>query len=228
MAQIKTYLLAPNFTYKPSGPIQLGSIITNPLRPAKVLSTLDHASAEPAAETVIEHDHELSQGRGRSVRAGLWAQFLQTVSAEYQIDRLGTRYLRVRREKRRAVGGGVSADVPVVPDGVLAGVGGEFGAERRDEQTSSFRGGGEDVIFVYELSVVQLRGRKDRETVEVDILEHAAAFLHEEDTPKGKEEDTEITVGEADVECIMESGVEVKATKVQDEKGDIVICVAVP
>ncbi|KAK8071439.1 subtilisin-like protein [Apiospora hydei] len=256
-----------------------------------VLSSLAHASANPAVETVIEHDHELSQGRGRSVRAGLWAHFLQTVgvgadarrdadvSAEYQIDRLETRYLRdddggdplaaekglrarldeprvravmkarvlgrrvpvymisglkiarglrVRRETRRTVGGGVSGDVPVAPDGVLAGVGGEFGAERRDEQTSSFRGGEEDVIFAYELSVIRLRGRKDRETVEVDILEHAAALLHEEDKPKENEENTEITVGAADVEGIMESGVEVKATKVQDKKGDVVVCAAVP
>lgn len=287
MARSKTYLLAPNFTYKPSDPIQLGNIIANPLRPAKALSTLDLTSGThaTAVETVMEYDHELSQGQGRATRAGLWAHFLQSVGAgvdvnrsadtdvSYQIDRLETQYLRnndplesekdlrarldeprvravinsrvlgrrmpvyiisglkiarglrVTNSKKRMVGGGISADVPVAPDAVLASVGGELGGERRDEQTRSFRSGEEDVIFAYELSIIRLRGRKDEERVEVDILEHAAAFLHEEDDTKGKEEETDIAVGIAGVADISESGVEVKAEEILDEKGDMMVCV---
>ncbi|KAK8037759.1 hypothetical protein PG991_001105 [Apiospora marii] len=135
------------------------------------------------------------------------------------------RGLRFRREKRHTVGGGVSADAPVGPDGVLASVGGGLGGERRDEQTSSFRSGEEDVIFAYELSIIRLRGRKDKERVEVDILEHAAAFLHEEEDVKGKEEEMDIAVGIAGVTDISESGVEVKVQDILDEKGDKVICV---
>ncbi|KAK8004774.1 hypothetical protein PG990_010811 [Apiospora arundinis] len=290
MAQIKTYLLAPSFTYKPSGPIQLGNIIANPLRPAKALSTLKFAGAaefdpNAAIETVVEYDYELSQGKGRSVRAGLWAHFLQNVvgggvnasrdadsSTTYHIDRLETQYLRelpseeelrarlseprvravvtssyvlgrrapvyvisglkiarglrVTNMKSRTFGGGVSVDVPVLPDGVLASVGGELGAEQRDGETRSFRSGEEDIIFAYELSVIRLKGRKDRETIEVDILEHAAAFLHEEDESQCKRnEEIDVAVGVAGAEDIVESGLEVNIVKVQDENGDMVACV---
>lgn len=284
MAQIKTYLLAPNFTYKPSGPIQLGSIIADPLRPTKTLSSKLADSTAPAVETVIEYDHVLSQGRERSVRTGLWAHFLQSVvgggvnasrdaeaSTTYQIDRLETKYLRdlpsetelrtrldeprvravisasrvfgrhapvymvsglkiarglrVADVKKRTIGGGLSADVPVLPDGVLASVGGELGAERRDERTRSFRGGEEDVIFAYELNVIRLRGRKEKETVEVDTFRHAASFLSEEEEKEEEEEEMDVSVAKAEVADIVESGMEVNETNIQEQNGDIVVCV---
>ncbi|POR33999.1 Uncharacterized protein TPAR_05801 [Tolypocladium paradoxum] len=83
-------ILAPNFQYKPSDPIQTGNIIPDP----------------PAVESTAEHGHELSRQQKRAASAGTWVTFLQYVGAsakleggedalrECAMDRLETRYLR--------------------------------------------------------------------------------------------------------------------------------------
>ncbi|EQB47943.1 hypothetical protein CGLO_12882 [Colletotrichum gloeosporioides Cg-14] len=98
----KTYILAPNFTYKPGGPIQLGSIIADPFRPAKALSK---PTTPPAYETVFHHNLEASCETGRSVKLSLWASIFDTAGARISasrarnavnslsVDRLETRYL---------------------------------------------------------------------------------------------------------------------------------------
>jgi hypothetical protein len=105
MAATRTYILTPNFHYKPSGPIQIGNIIADPFYPAKALSTIP-ADQPPVIESVIEYNHELSKEKCRSVGVGFWAQFLQSIGAnvnmesgrgilqEYSIEELETRYLR--------------------------------------------------------------------------------------------------------------------------------------
>lgn len=108
MALVKTYLLAPNFTFKPGGPIALGNILANPLRPHRVLSALDpNASFKPEVEIVLDYDYKTTRGKGHGAKLSLWAQFLQTVSAKisaekdvdalskYTIDCLETRYFKV-------------------------------------------------------------------------------------------------------------------------------------
>ncbi|WYZ37656.1 hypothetical protein EsH8_II_001162 [Colletotrichum jinshuiense] len=98
----KTYILAPNFTYKPNGPIQLGSIVIDPFRPAKSLSTL---KSPPNFETVVEREHELSRENSRSLNLSIWASFIEAVSSNagisrssegtqtFSIEELETRYL---------------------------------------------------------------------------------------------------------------------------------------
>lgn len=98
----KTYILAPNFTYKPTGAIQLGSIIADPFRPAKSLS---QATVPPAVETVVQYNHEASQQTSRSLRLSLWARILDAAGAGVSasrardktdsicVERLETRYL---------------------------------------------------------------------------------------------------------------------------------------
>ncbi|GJC88680.1 hypothetical protein ColLi_11518 [Colletotrichum liriopes] len=98
----KTYILAPNFTYKPNGPIQIGSIIADPFRPAKSLSQL---TVPPVVETVVESNHEASRQTGRSLKLSLWAHVLNVAGAgigasgtrdaadSISIERLETRYL---------------------------------------------------------------------------------------------------------------------------------------
>ncbi|KAM0812421.1 hypothetical protein AB5N19_12411 [Seiridium cardinale] len=105
MAAVKTYILAPNFQYKPSGAIQLGNIIADPLRPAKALSVLP-AEKRPPVDSITEYNHELSGEKGRLLSAGVWSQFLQTVGGDiraerdantlkkYEMEELETRYLR--------------------------------------------------------------------------------------------------------------------------------------
>ncbi|KAF9766904.1 hypothetical protein IL306_000595 [Fusarium sp. DS 682] len=96
---------SPNFQYKLSGPIQIGNIIADPFQPARVLSSLREDKA-PDIESITEHDHELAREQGRSIGISFWAQFLQCIGAnvdmnqskdilrEYNIAELETRYLR--------------------------------------------------------------------------------------------------------------------------------------
>lgn len=86
MASVKTYILAPNFGYKPSGAIQIGNIIADPLRPGKALSALG-PEAMPPIETITETNHELQDEKGRMFKTGFWGQFLSTVGGDASIER---------------------------------------------------------------------------------------------------------------------------------------------
>ncbi|KAL6851297.1 hypothetical protein ACO1O0_008425 [Amphichorda felina] len=99
----KTYLLAPDFTYKPTGPIQLGALIADPFRPTKVLSLPPTPPQD--IDTAIQRDHHLSRTNGHSFNISLWAQFLSSLgptigtstardaTTSYSIDVLETRRL---------------------------------------------------------------------------------------------------------------------------------------
>ncbi|KAF5662960.1 hypothetical protein FHETE_7705 [Fusarium heterosporum] len=105
MSSVKTYILAPNFQYKLSGPIQIGNIIANPFQPARYLSSLSEEKS-PEVESITEYDHEIVREEGRSIGVGFWAQFLQSINAnvdinrrkdllrEYNVAELETRYMR--------------------------------------------------------------------------------------------------------------------------------------
>ncbi|UKZ69236.1 uncharacterized protein TrAtP1_010245 [Trichoderma atroviride] len=94
MARQKTYLLAPNFRFKPqSGPIALGNLITDPLRPHRALTTVDADYLQanyPRIETITEQDHALSRATGHDISVGVWAQFVQTVCAKTSGQRNST------------------------------------------------------------------------------------------------------------------------------------------
>lgn len=103
MASKKTYLLAPNFTFQPDGPLRLGSVIADPFRPTKPLSTIP---ALPDTITHTELERTISRGNSRSLHSSIWAQFLQTASAnigvgvskdvltQYTMDSLETVYFQ--------------------------------------------------------------------------------------------------------------------------------------
>ncbi|KAK5003850.1 hypothetical protein LTR28_009669, partial [Elasticomyces elasticus] len=137
MAQVKTYLLAPNFTFQPGGPIALGNIIADPSDPTYVLSYLDTAVSNPEIVSTTELEHNISRSRGGSAHASVWAQFLQTASANissqgskdvitrYTTSALETRYFkvyptdedvkeRIKAEKvQAAIKAGLFGDQPV-------------------------------------------------------------------------------------------------------------------
>ncbi|KAL7793614.1 hypothetical protein V8C37DRAFT_378459 [Trichoderma ceciliae] len=108
MASQPTYLLAPNFRFKPdTGPIALGNIITDPLRPHRALTAIDADSLRanyPRIETITEYDYALSRATSQGVSMAVWTQFVQTVSAKisgqrnsqaqasYAMDSLETMY----------------------------------------------------------------------------------------------------------------------------------------
>lgn len=94
MARQKTYILAPNFRFKPqSGPIALGNLITDPLRPHRALTAIDADSLKakyPRIETITEQDHALNRATSHDVSMGVWNQFVQTVGAKISGQRSST------------------------------------------------------------------------------------------------------------------------------------------
>ena len=106
---LPTYLLAPNFNFKPSGPIRLGNIIADPLRPHRILTSVDvevlnNPHRYPRIERVSEFSRTVARGKGHDVSIALWTRFLQVVggsvsgerathvSAEYTMESLVTEY----------------------------------------------------------------------------------------------------------------------------------------
>jgi len=91
MTQQPTYLLAPNFHFKPgTGPIALGNIIADPLRPHRALTTADAGTLKatyPRVETITDYDRSMTRGTSRDVSMAVWAQFVQTVSAKVSGER---------------------------------------------------------------------------------------------------------------------------------------------
>jgi hypothetical protein len=108
MAQ-PTYLLVPNFTFKPSGPIRLGNIIADPRCPHRILTSVDAEALDnphryPRVERVAEFSRTVARGKGYDVSMAVWVRFLQVVSggmsgeratrvsAEYTMESLVTEY----------------------------------------------------------------------------------------------------------------------------------------
>ncbi|KAI9928488.1 hypothetical protein ASPWEDRAFT_437545 [Aspergillus wentii DTO 134E9] len=108
MAHNPTYFLAPNFFFKPgTGPIALGNIIADPLRPHRALTTIDATTLEktyPRIETITNYEYSSTRSKSHDMSMSIWAQFLDTVTAKvsgergnsmqttYNMDALETRY----------------------------------------------------------------------------------------------------------------------------------------
>ena len=86
MARPGTYILAPTFHFKSvTGPIALGNIIGDPMRPHRALTTVDTDTLTmryPRIETTTITDCSIVDGTSRNLSLAIWTQFLQTVSAK--------------------------------------------------------------------------------------------------------------------------------------------------
>lgn len=82
----RTYILAPNFRIKPSsGAIALGSIIADPLRAHRSLTTVEDdrlATDYPCIEKFSEHERNITRSDSGELSMAVWAQFVQTISAK--------------------------------------------------------------------------------------------------------------------------------------------------
>jgi len=91
MAQQPTYLLAPNFHFKPgTGPIALGNIIADPLRPHRALTTVDASTLEatyPRVEKILDQNRSMTRGSSRGMSITVWAQFVRTIGAKVSGER---------------------------------------------------------------------------------------------------------------------------------------------
>jgi hypothetical protein len=145
MAAIKTYLLAPNFTYHPNTSICMGDIILDPADPTKPLSSLpldtNNNSNNPLykTESHLDHDATLTRSTAAHLHGSVFAKFLQTAHArlggaagsdaldEYTIDRLETVYFR--KQPTDAEGARRVREDAAVRAAVNSG-GGVFGGKR--------------------------------------------------------------------------------------------------
>jgi hypothetical protein len=86
MSDQLTYLVPPSFTFRPyTGPIKLGSIITDPTRPHRYITELKHdelADRYPLIEVVPESKHEVTRSSHNNVSAAVWARFWEVASTE--------------------------------------------------------------------------------------------------------------------------------------------------
>lgn len=82
----RTYILAPNFRIKPSsGAIALGSIIADPLRAHRSLTTVEDdrlATGYPRIEKFSEYERNITRSESGELSMAVWAQFVQTISAK--------------------------------------------------------------------------------------------------------------------------------------------------
>ncbi|KAK1242346.1 hypothetical protein MKX07_000332 [Trichoderma sp. CBMAI-0711] len=73
--QDPTYLVAPNWTYRPDGAIALGNIVLDPFRPQQVLSK--PTKPLPETETSLELNWMHATEKLRSINVGIWTRMFE-------------------------------------------------------------------------------------------------------------------------------------------------------
>lgn len=99
MACVKTYILAPNFSYHPNTSICIGDIVQYPDDPTKPLSSIPESRLVGQTESHFDYDTELSNQNSLCLRGSIWANFLEKASVRIgggKSDDLLTKYT-VRR-----------------------------------------------------------------------------------------------------------------------------------
>ncbi|KAL7930205.1 hypothetical protein V8C35DRAFT_313802, partial [Trichoderma chlorosporum] len=86
-----TYFLAPSFRFKPgTGPIALGNIIADPLRPHRALTTVEEETLKtnyPRVEMITDEGRSIVRSAGHDFSMAIWSQFLQNISAKVSGER---------------------------------------------------------------------------------------------------------------------------------------------
>ncbi|KAJ4113131.1 hypothetical protein NW760_014224 [Fusarium oxysporum] len=79
---MKSWFLAPDFTFTPDGPLQLGAVIPHPSRPTQTLaSPRTDAITLPEVQTLIEANHSHSNDVTRTAGVNLFVKFVELASA---------------------------------------------------------------------------------------------------------------------------------------------------
>ncbi|KAI1130567.1 hypothetical protein F5Y10DRAFT_263077 [Nemania abortiva] len=108
-----TFLLAPNWKFRPGSSICLGNIITNPFKPHIVLSQPDPNSPLLETERAQERDWKLEVGREQNMNVKIWLGFLEgtglKVAAKHN-NQIGTKY-EVQTLETVSFKNGVTADL---------------------------------------------------------------------------------------------------------------------
>ncbi|KAF7550734.1 hypothetical protein G7Z17_g5514 [Cylindrodendrum hubeiense] len=169
---LKTYLLAPNFTLEPQGPIRIGNIIADPYYPTKPLST---PLNPPVTATHTDFECSFSRDSKKSLQGSVWAEFFRFATPktsgkvgratllEYTMDSLET--IRIKEDPSDEEASELVKD-PKVQAAIKAGISGTTlvymitGLKvargfRLDKSVTSTRGGGikTDIAIISEVGV---------------------------------------------------------------------------
>ena len=105
-AGVKSYILAPNFSFQTNGSIKIGNIVADPFRPTKPLSSLGPNTAALETVTTTELKPSIRHVDNNSIHSSVWAQFLNVAGGhigasssrdmltQYDFDSLDTTYLK--------------------------------------------------------------------------------------------------------------------------------------
>ena len=85
-----SYLLAPNWSYSVDGPIALGNLVIDPVRPYRAITKLTADPAPPPTWTSVELDKHLEVEKIRAATASLWTKVLNVADAELSARRSST------------------------------------------------------------------------------------------------------------------------------------------
>ncbi|KAK4083736.1 uncharacterized protein Triagg1_1398 [Trichoderma aggressivum f. europaeum] len=91
-----TYLLAPNWTYRPNGPIALGNIIVDPFRPQYAVSR--PTKPLPKTETATENNWVFETEKIRSVNVSIWTRLFNQLSIKLGPNRQKTDTIKIVME----------------------------------------------------------------------------------------------------------------------------------
>ncbi|KAJ3938314.1 uncharacterized protein N0V96_011559 [Colletotrichum fioriniae] len=97
--QNPTYLLAPQWTFRPGGPIAIGNIIVDPFKPHIVCSEADPSSSSSssayATDTARERNWRMSQETARRFDVSMWSVFLEKIQLKVGASRSNVRQRRI-------------------------------------------------------------------------------------------------------------------------------------
>ncbi|KAF6822501.1 hypothetical protein CMUS01_11057 [Colletotrichum musicola] len=185
--QNPTYLLAPNWTFRPGGKIALGNIVVDPFKPHRVLSAANPAEIIPA-EPVVETNWTLALGTARSMSLSIWAVFLENI-------RLGT---DINRERiRNSEFTMASLETVYLKDDPSEA---EIKARCNEEGVRDFMRLGHTlckpvcfeaeggVIFAYQLHKISPKGWGKKKTLVVTEYQPRQAFLSSEEAASSEDE----------------------------------------
>ncbi|KAH7153362.1 hypothetical protein EDB81DRAFT_791250 [Dactylonectria macrodidyma] len=94
-AKRPTYLLSPNWTFRPGGKIAIGNVIVDPLQPHRAIIKPDPQNPMPI-ETATERNWQLSIKNNRKLDLSLWATFAENIGVKF-----GTTQAHIKDEQYR-------------------------------------------------------------------------------------------------------------------------------
>ncbi|UKZ77014.1 hypothetical protein TrVFT333_004730 [Trichoderma virens FT-333] len=88
-----TYLLAPNWTFHPNGPIALGNIIVDPFRPQYAISR--PTKPLPETETATENNWTFGTDKIRSINVSIWTRLFDQLNLKLGPNRQKTDTVKI-------------------------------------------------------------------------------------------------------------------------------------